>query len=350
MPDPISDVSRLGIRIFIDAVGLEYDDAPSAAIAAREFTRRVRIISASPCRAREADMTTTAWPYDSAHHQPPAANPRRPSISLAQVGHLTIATAWLLAIASAAGLVFGWQWLYDPDPATLPLFLGQDAITLVLGLPALVVSARYASRGSARGVLCWMGTLLYVAYSYTFYVVGARFGPLFPVYIAIVSMAIYGTLALLFQLDLDALIHRIHEELNVRVAAAFLIGVSLFFLGLWSALVASRLADGTALDAIARTVIALDGVVLLPLVFFGGVWLWQRRPLGYALGGTLLVKAALTFTTLSMNTGVAALWDQPIDPLQTSAFVIGALGASVLSWFFLRSIDDRVQSPGVKSC
>jgi hypothetical protein len=39
-----------------------------------------------------------------------------------------------------AGLLFGARGLYRADPATLPTFLGQDAITLVVILPLLLCS------------------------------------------------------------------------------------------------------------------------------------------------------------------------------------------------------------------
>src|SRR5687767_2376963 len=78
---------------------------------------------------------------------------------------LSTLAAALLAITSAAGLLLGRRGLYTPDPRTLPAFLGQDGITLAVGLPLLVGSMRLAGRGSVRGLLLWTGALFYVAYS-----------------------------------------------------------------------------------------------------------------------------------------------------------------------------------------
>ena len=120
------------------------------------------------------------------------------------------ATATLLFASSIAGLLYGPHgWWYDPDPATLPAFLGQDLMTLVFGLPLLLGSSFLARRGSLRGVLCWMGAFFYIAYSYYFYVIGGRFNAFFPLYIAIVSMGTYGALALLFSLDVAHACRRI---------------------------------------------------------------------------------------------------------------------------------------------
>src|SRR5688572_18180608 len=122
--------------------------------------------------------------------------------SIGLVFRLTRVLVALLCVSSIGGLRLGRRGWYAAEAVTFPSFIGQDAITLVLGVPLLARTTRLASRGSMRGLLCWMGALFYVAYSYAFYLLGARITPLFPLYIAIVSIGMYGALALLFSLDL----------------------------------------------------------------------------------------------------------------------------------------------------
>src|SRR5207248_10968940 len=93
-----------------------------------------------------------------------------------------------------AGLLFGARGFYNPDPTTLPTFLGQDGITLVVILPLLLWSARAARRGSLHGLLLWTAALFYVAYSYAYYVLSPEFNVLYLAYIAIVAMSLYGCL------------------------------------------------------------------------------------------------------------------------------------------------------------
>jgi hypothetical protein len=249
---------------------------------------------------------------------------------------LTWAVAALLTVASASGLLFGAAVLYDTDPM-LPVLLAQDAVGLFVGVPLLLGSAWLARRGSTRGLLVWMGALFYVAYFWYFYVIGVRVTVLFPVYIAIVSMSLFGVLYLFFALDAEEVKHRVTPRMPVRLTAGFLIGTAVFFALLWLGLVASHLAAGTELDAVSQYVIAIDGVVLLPLAFFGGVWLWQRRALGFALAGILLVKVAATFLTLIATT-LMSLATVPPDPVQTSAYGVGLIVASALLVFCLRAV------------
>jgi hypothetical protein len=258
---------------------------------------------------------------------------------LSLVFRLTHAIATLLVASSIAGLLYGPRgWWYDADPRTLPAFLGQDLMTLAIGVPLLVLSAMRARRGSLRGLLCWMGALFYVAYSYYFYVVGGRFNAFFPLYIALVSMGTYGALAILFSLDLRGLPSRF-EGLPVRTTSAFFLLTALGFAGLWLSMIDAHMQAGTELDAVGRAVIAVDGVVLLPLLFFGGRALLRGDPLGYALAGLLLVKTAMTFVTLVVTTAIAARWGQAPDPFQTIAYGTGFVAAALLLERYLAALD-----------
>jgi hypothetical protein len=90
---------------------------------------------------------------------------------------------------------------------------------------------------------------------------------------------------------------------------------------------------------VSRVVIAIDGVVLLPLLFYGGRAIARREPLGYALAGLLLVKATATFLTLIVNTAIASRWGKPADGVDTFAYGIGFVGALTLLVWFLESVD-----------
>lgn len=59
----------------------------------------------------------------------------------------------LLVASSVAGLLYGDSSLYEPYPASLAGLVGQDTITLVVGLPMLFASMCMTTRGSTRGLL-----------------------------------------------------------------------------------------------------------------------------------------------------------------------------------------------------
>lgn len=234
----------------------------------------------------------------------------------------------LLVVASLIGLRFGWSGLYDSYPATLAGLVGQDMVTLAVGLPLLLGAMWLTRRGSTAGLLVWSGALFYFAYSYYFFLVGG-FNELFLVYVAIVATSLYALLALLFHIDAEALSAQFGKRGPVRRAASFLVGTALVFAVMWGGLsIASALA-GTTPDPVVHLVVAIDGAVLLPLHFFGGLKLWRQESWGYVLGGLLLTKATATGLGLAFTSTLAMWWAGTVDPFEVFLAVLFGLMALV---------------------
>ena len=214
----------------------------------------------------------------------------------------------MLAITAVAGLLYGTRGLYTPDPATLPTFLGQDGITLVVILPLLLGSVWATRRGSLRGLLLWTAALFYLAYSYAYYVLSPEFNVLYLAYIGIVAMSLYGCLYLLISTDAQAVAARFSARTPVRVASAFLMTLSLGLGLAWVSMIVSHLTSGATPSRVSQVVWPMDLVVAFPAMFWGGVWLWRRQPLGYAVATVLLIKGGLLGLTLVVNTWLASTW------------------------------------------
>jgi hypothetical protein len=230
----------------------------------------------------------------------------------------------LLLISAVAGLLYGSSGLYASYPADLAGLVGQDAVALAIILPLLVLSTWLAARGSLRGLLLWAGVLFWVAYYYFFYVVGG-FNALFLVYIAMFSASLYALLSLLFSIEPDAFKARFDASVPTRLIGGFTIGVALLFALMWVGMVLASLVGGTRPPEVNREVIIIDLTVMLPLLFYGGLRLWQSAPWGYVLGGLLLVKTALSGFTLAFTTALGAWWAGSVDPFQAFLFVLFAL-------------------------
>ena len=251
---------------------------------------------------------------------------------------LSDAAAALLMLTSVAGLAFGVHGLYRPDPSTLPTFIGQDLITLFVALPILVGTLWFVQRGSLRALLLWPGMLVYIAYSYAYYLISPEFNPLYLAYIAIVSMSGYAALFLLLSVDPDAVRTRFGATAPVRWAGGFLVFMAILMASKWISAIVGALASGTQPPAKDLGVWPMDLVVAFPAMFWGGIWLWRRQPLGYVVGAVLLVKAASVGLTLVVTSWLVTWWGQPLDPMLPVYALIG-VGGVVLSALYLRSVD-----------
>jgi hypothetical protein len=264
------------------------------------------------------------------------------SLASRRIELASLALAALLVVASVVGIASGGNGFYASYPAALAGMVGQDIASLLVAVPLLVLAARSAGRGSVRGILILGGILFYVAYGYSYYVLGG-FNALFPVYIVIVAVSLYALLALLVGLDPMAVATQVQPGLPRRIAAGFLLGVALLFVVMWGGMILSLVASNKQPDPVPHGVVALDGMVLLPALLIGGWLLWRAAAWGFALGAVLLAKLALTGGTLAFTTALSWAWSGAIDDFNMILLVIfGAMAviATGLAVPYLRHIGD----------
>ena len=142
---------------------------------------------------------------------------------------------------------------------------GYDLVTLVLIVPALMLSQLSASRGSDRGQLIWVGMLAYLSYNYAYYLFGVPFSDLFLLHAAVFSSSL---LAL----------------------GGIWVYASIRFITTGELPVGSALVES---DAVVQLGLALDLTVLVPAYALAAVLLWLRAAAGYVLATVLLIAGTL---------------------------------------------------------
>jgi hypothetical protein len=109
-----------------------------------------------------------------------------------------------------------------------------------------------------------------------------------------------------------------------------------------SGAIVAALASGAAIDLVAQRVWIADLTLEVPAVLAGGVLLWRRQALGYAVGAGLLLQFGLTPTGLAAIAALqAAVTGSPAD----WASVVGLLAFSAVAFaplvFFVRGAAGR---------
>lgn len=211
----------------------------------------------------------------------------------------------------------------------------------LLALAVLVPALIAALRGSARGILIWLGLLGYLAYTYTGAAFAYGFNALFPVYVALFSLTGAALIAGLSGIDPALLRAAFDEQTPRRGVIVFLVVMAAVLCLLWGSQIIPFYTRGELPNMIvlAKTptvfVYVLDLGVVVPLALLSAWWLWLARPWGYVLAGFVLVKAAAMGLALLSMTGFALQAGLDVDPSMSLSWVaLAAAGLAMSFWFF----------------
>lgn len=203
----------------------------------------------------------------------------------------------LAAVASAAGLVA--LDLYRDTAEGIRQARATDLVTLLVAVPALAIGLWRARAGSAGGRLVAIAALGYIAYSYAIFAFSVVIGPMTPVHIAILGLATWSLVLMVFGLDDETVVFASGFRLARRTVGGFLIIVAALFAMLWSSQIAGAISSGHLPASVSdlrlptSPVFALDLAFAVPLMTLGGIWLIRRDRRGPASATAALAFLAI---------------------------------------------------------
>lgn len=219
---------------------------------------------------------------------------------------LSIVLAALMATQAVLGLAFPGQ--YRDAEWIRATWFGNDWVTLGLAAPLLVIALVPAARGSTKGTLLWLGVLGYGIYNYAFYLFGAALNVFLPLYIGCLLLSATALIVALTRLRVPVL--RFREGLPAKVVGGYLIvvavGLTAVWMGMWAAYVFADVPTPVEPEVF-KLVAALDISLMAPVLVWGGVLLWRRRPWGVVIAAIGSIQGALYLTVLSVNSIVGIL-------------------------------------------
>lgn len=181
---------------------------------------------------------------------------------------------------------------------------GNDLITLVVGLPLLVLSTLWAFRGSLRGRLLLTGTLGFFLYTYMSMSTLTSYNHLFLVYVALFTFNLYAFILCMLSFDLATLPGHFSDKLP-RGWIAGLLFIVAAFLGLaWLGRIVMPLTQSQtpALENTTTLVIQfMDLALIAPAAALGGILLLRKSAWGYLLASVMLTKS------VALGLGVSAM-------------------------------------------
>ena len=242
---------------------------------------------------------------------------------------------------------------YDPVLAASQA-IPQDVVTLVAGIPLLLVSLKQYRQGRIRGQLLLAGTLAYFLYSYTSMAFGIAFNPLFLVYVALFSLSLFAFIMAMASVDLPALPAHFSANLPRRAIASFMFLGGAFLAFAWTGRIMPALLTGAAPFGLATNttlyIQVLDLGLVVPVMVLAGITLLKRQPLGYLLSSVALIKfVTMGLALLAMIAG-QLLAGVEVSPVEVVMFILMALAGFTMAFLLLRSVQESPAAQPQGAC
>lgn len=255
---------------------------------------------------------------------------------------LSLGVAVLAFVVSLAGLLV--DGVYGEPASVAEMLRGYDLVTVVVVVPALVISQLLARRDSRRAQLVWTGLLAYLVYTYAYYLFPTSFNRLLLLHVVVFSGSLLALVLTIRALDVTDIADSFNPHTPRRTVSCILAVLALALGGLWiyhsvQFITSGALPAGSSLvepDVVVHLGIALDLALLVPAYALAAVWLWRGIPVGYVLAAVVLVSGtlhqlsymvALPFQAAAGLPGAVAF--DPFEPLIALLYV---LASALLLW------------------
>jgi hypothetical protein len=210
-------------------------------------------------------------------------------------------------------------------------FRGTDAVTLFVALPLLLAAYFSALQGSRNGYIVLIGALFFFLYNGASMTFSAAFNSMFLAYATLFSVSLFATITALVTFDVQSLAKSIQPGFPHRGIPIFLFiaGVSTFLIWMSEVIPAT-------ISGIAPTILGsyttlythdFDSAVITPAAVLVGIFLWQRKPVGYLLSAPFLILCTLI--------GVVVIGQTISQAMASIVFPIGMYIGMVGSWIVM---------------
>jgi hypothetical protein len=226
---------------------------------------------------------------------------------------------------------------YD-TPIGASSFLAGDLITLVIGIPVLLISIMMYRRGSLKGGLVLTGALSYFLYTYASMGFGAAYNNLFLVYIIIFAASLDGLILALLAFDLKSFPSHFGGGLPRKGIGIFLIvsGIILGLIWLMLSILPALLANTAPIEAYYYTTFTtgiIDIGIVAPALILSGVFIRRGTSFGYLLASTMLIFTCILGANLTAA-GIIQVLNGVITIGQAMAFTVPfVILALIAIWF-----------------
>ena len=272
--------------------------------------------------------------------------------AVVRAGSLPYALSGALAVAATVSAAFSF---FLPSALTGAAvgngnLRGTALVVLLLGVPTLLMAVVGTSRGSARWLVVWLGTLGYLLYQAVLFCFATPLNGLFLCYVAYLGLGVWSVVTLFPAVDQHAFGSRLSTGMPVRFVAGFALSIAAMNAAVWLAAIVpallrsdpASLMKGTGL--LTNPVYVQDLAIWLPLLAAAAVACWNRRAWGLLVTGAMLVMLTLEGIGVATDQWFGARAD-PTSPAASMtmvpAFAALAVVTGTVLALYLHNVDRR---------
>ena len=184
--------------------------------------------------------------------------------------------------------------------------IGQDMVNVFLIAPCLLIASIFVQRNNSNAKLVWAGTVLYLIYTFVIYCFDVHFNKLFFIYCLCLGLSFYAFVYFLFTHYNEYRSMTIASKGFIRFTGSYFIVISLVFYFLWLAEIIPSVLQNTTPKTVTEAglftnaVHVIDLAVMLPAIFITGIFLIEKKTLGFILAPILLTFFVLMNLTIGM--------------------------------------------------
>lgn len=221
--------------------------------------------------------------------------------------------------------------------------IAQDLVTLILVVPATIVSLMLVKKKHTVAEFILTGLLAYMLYTYMSYSFLMYYNELFLVYVALMVLSFYAFVISIHLLSKNPVIELLQRNMKTMGLRIFLVASGIVIALMWLGRIVPTIGTGIApvgLDHYSTLVIqVLDLGIIVPTCFVICYLLKEKNTLGYVLAPVIVVKAVTLVLAVLAMAACMALSGIEVAPSEFMIFGGICLIACYYLFRILREID-----------
>ena len=207
-----------------------------------------------------------------------------------------------LTINGETVTLYGKGLYYNDSVSMASQARAQDIVTLIIGIPFLIISLILANRNSLRGRLLLTGTLGYFLYTYASYSFLVTYNRFFLIYVVLMSASLFSFILNFTSAELKSPEAHFNSKFPKKYIGISTIIMGAFVCFLWLGLILSSAGRAPeALEHYTTLVIqAMDLGLIVPVTILSGILLLLNKSLGYLLSPVVIIKGSTLLLAVTM--------------------------------------------------